>query len=334
MASSVPFRGRSMAKGVHHLVATRELTALMRQIRSATGDTRAQSCAVLNATLTRAYPNLPETSPGSRYSVPHQVTTGYLSKVERGANATLPVPEALRAQGMDERSDAARGSAVPPWLVWAYDVAFGADGFLIDAYSWAMALLADQQHNPPRVTRELPVDVPGGTEDDHFAAGFQGAPGHIREVLRDHARELRERAARPAAESAWVTDPADESGGADDDADNPNGVVVRPGEFRVVRWAMRNAGSVPWRDRWLYRVWRPGIGIVTPGFVPLPDTDPGGTAQIRCPFRAPLRPGTYRMCLKAGWPNGVYCYPGTMLGLPLTITVPPADLADCHEPWT
>lgn len=333
MASIVPFRGRSMAGGVHHVVATRELTALMRQIRSATGDTMAQSCDVLNATLAQVHPDLPETAPGARHSVPHRVTTGYLSKVERGANATLPAPAALRAQGMDNRADIARGSRVPPWLVWAYDVAFGADGLLVDAYPWAMALLSDQEHDRPRVTRERPVDVPAGAEDDYFADGFQAAPEPIREILREHAGQLRERAARPAVESAWVTDPADGSS-ASDDADTPNGTVVRPGEFRVVRWEMRNAGSVPWRDRWLYRVWRPGTGIVTPGFVPLPDTEPGGTARVRCPFRAPLRPGTYRMCLKAGWPNGVYCYPGTMLGLPLTVIVPPADLADCHEPWS
>lgn len=329
-----PFRGRALAVGVHHLVATRELTAAMRQLRAATGDSVHQSADVLNETLARLYPDMAGQGGSGRYSTPHRVNGDYLSKVERGMNATLPVPSWLRSLGLDERSDAAQGSRVRPWLVHAYDVAFAADGYLIDMYTWTMALLADQQHNPPRVTRDLPGAIPAGGEDAYFADGFQTAPGPIREILREHARTMRGRRDRSADEPAWLPSDADLSGDTDDgDEINPEGVLVRPGEFRVARWLMRNVGQVPWRDRVLYRVGKPGTGIHTPRMLPLPDTEPGGTTEIRCPLRAPDRPGTYRICLKAGWPNGIYCHPKSMLGLIFTLIVPPADLAGCHEPW-
>jgi hypothetical protein len=50
--------------------------------------------------------------------------------------------------------------------------------------------------------------------------------------------------------------------------------------------------------------------VVAPGTQP--DTDPGGRVELRIPLRAPRRPGTYRACLKMGWPNGVYYFPSTL----------------------
>jgi hypothetical protein len=56
------------------------------------------------------------------------------------------------------------------------------------------------------------------------------------------------------------------------------------------------------------------------------DVDPGGRVELRVPLRAPRRPGTYRACLKMGWPNGVYCFPSTLVGVIVTVIVPAADL--------
>jgi hypothetical protein len=109
---------------------------------------------------------------------------------------------------------------------------------------------------------------------------------------------------------------------------------VRPGEYRVVRWEMRNAGTVPWRDRYLYRVGRPGVGLSSPPLLPMPDTEPGGIAEIYCPVQAPSLPGAYRVCLKAGLPDGEYCHPSGLGGLILTVIVPPTDLADCYDSWS
>ncbi|MFC4853001.1 hypothetical protein [Actinophytocola glycyrrhizae] len=47
-------------------------------------------------------------------------------------------------------------------VVRAYDVAFGADGYLVDMYGWTVTLLADHEHNPPSLTRHLPAHVPDG----------------------------------------------------------------------------------------------------------------------------------------------------------------------------
>jgi hypothetical protein len=117
------------------------------------------------------------------------------------------------------------------------------------------------------------------------------------------------------------------------DEELPEGNLVPPGGHLVACWVLHNTGKLPWRDRLLYRVGDTSAGIRTPPFVIVPDTDPGQTAELRCPLRAPRRSGTYRVCLKMGWPNGVYCFPSTMVGLIATLIVPPEDLIDPLTEW-
>lgn len=328
------WQGRALGEAPVHQVVTRELTGAMRQIRAATGDTLKASAEVLNRTLAVLYPQTAGGVPsrGGRHSAPHPVTEDYLSNVERGNNARLALPQWLRNAGVSDRAEAAYGSRVRPWLVRAYDVAFGADGYLIDMYAWATALRADHDHDPPRMTKYLPAHIAPGDEYAYLSEGLTGAPPDMRAILQEHARVLRERGGGDA--STWHPNKRDGSGSRGDGEEaNPEGVLVRPGEYRIARWVLHNTGKVPWRDRLLYRIGPAGTGVVSSRFLPIPDAGPGGNVTITWVVRAPSRPGTYRMCLKAGWPDGVYCFPSTLVGLIFTMIVPPDDLRDAHTIW-
>jgi hypothetical protein len=46
------------------------------------------------------------------------------------------------------------------------------------------------------------------------------------------------------------------------------------------------------------------------------------------------RPGVViYQALKMGWPNGVYCFPNSLIGLIVTAVVLAPDLAGCRQPW-
>jgi hypothetical protein len=336
MTSSELGQGRPLAPAPLHRVPIRDLTAAMRQIRAASGDTLDTSAEILNATLASLHPDIGAdvTSRPSRYSQPHKVNKDYLSDIERGNNATYPVPKWLRDIGVSETAEEARGSRVRPWLVWAYDAAFGADGYLIDMYTWASELHADYEHDPPRRTRNLPAHIPDGEEYTYLSARFPDAPQAVDRVLRTHGDELRARRGHVADDSwHWRGGGDKPRSFGDGDETNPEGVLASPGEYRVVRWTLQNAGTRPWRDRIMYRIGQTKTNLVTPPLIPLPDADPGDRIEIHCPVLAPDRPGTYRLCLKMGWPNGVYCFPTRMLGLVFTLIVPAEDLADCYDSW-
>lgn len=334
------FRGRPRAALPLHMVVSRELTAAMRQLRVANGDHTAQTVEILNQAITDLYPDATEqrTDYGRR-SVPHLVSERYVLRVERGHHARLPVPPWLRSS-RDLDPAVVSGSRVPPWLVRAYDMAFGADGYLVDMFDWASALLADHEHNPPRLTRHLPAHAAPGHEYDYLAAGFvdEQAPTAIdpavQALLAEQAGQLITRGDHASGAPQWMPSSQDGSGSlGDGEEELPEGTLVPPGGQLVARWVLHNTGKVPWRDRLLYRVGATTEGIRTPPFVIVPDTDPGQTAELRCPLRAPHRSGTYRVCLKMGWPNGVYCFPSTLLGLIVTLIVPPDDLMDPAADW-
>src|SRR5262249_38708506 len=96
--------------------------------------------------------------------------------------------------------------------------------------------------------------------------------------------------------------------------------------FRLI-----NAGTVPWQDRVLVPLGpyaddldgRPGIRSLR--YVPIGAADPGQEIDIMCPLRMPEQPGTYRLCLKAAWPDGTFCFPHTFLGVVVMAVVPPRD---------
>ncbi|MFB4305540.1 NBR1-Ig-like domain-containing protein [Actinomadura sp. GTD37] len=74
----------------------------------------------------------------------------------------------------------------------------------------------------------------------------------------------------------------------------PDGTAVKVGERFVKTWEIKNAGTVPWHDRFLLRADLPADNgtCSTPGKVRIPDTAPGRNVRIAVPVVAPSRPGS------------------------------------------
>jgi hypothetical protein len=70
-------------------------------------------------------------------------------------------------------------------------------------------------------------------------------------------------------------------------------------------------------------------GLVSPSMLAVPNTEPGAIATIRCPVKTSKTPGTFRLCMKMGWPNGVYCFPNTLVGMIFTTVVLSEPLSQC-----
>ncbi|WP_344212488.1 NBR1-Ig-like domain-containing protein [Kribbella sancticallisti] len=260
----------------------------------------------------------------------------YLLQLERGEHSNRDVnslPHWLKVLEVDRiRANASR---VPAWLVRAYDVAFGADGFLADVYTWSEALQEDQLRDLPRRVRDRPIEVMPGDEYAYLTRDL-GEPGDsLRRLLLTQASELAGQRDRfRAAPRMWAPVTGDKTGflgEAEDEA--PEGTIAAPGSMLVARFVIHNIGQVRWRDRLMYRVGSASVGMASSPCVPLPDTDPGSTADVRCVLRAPTAPGTYRACFKMGWMDGTYCFPTTLLGVLFTVIVPPADIADPYQDW-
>lgn len=333
----VGLRGRPPKAAPIHLFAGRELTGAMRQLRVATGCEASRTVEILNQTIEELYPGArPDARPGGDggRTIPRLVTTKYITQLESGVHSrpeTLP-PWAQLIQVDSVRVNASR---VPAWLVRAYDVAFGADGLLVDIYLWSEALRQDQSQDLPRRIHDLPTEMEPGEEYACLIRDLGEPTAGLATLLSTQASELASRRDRYRASSAsWIPSAADKSGflgEAEEEA--PEGTIAPPGSLLVARFVMHNVGQVPWRDRLMYRVGSSSAGICTPPFVPLADTAPGATADVRWVLRLPMEPGTYRMCVKIGWPDGTYCYPTTLLGVIFTAVVPPADLADPFQEW-
>lgn len=103
----------------------------------------------------------------------------------------------------------------------------------------------------------------------------------------------------------------------------PDGQAMWPGQPFVKTWTIRNAGSVPWQDRWLvsmdehvsiYSRRGDEIHVATPlrpqsSRVPIPTTLPGEVAEISVSFTAPLMPGTVMSYWKSSFADGTLCFP-------------------------
>ena len=71
----------------------------------------------------------------------------------------------------------------------------------------------------------------------------------------------------------------------------PIGAVLQPGQRVEKIWRMRNTGDCPWLDyTWTFIS---GNSMGGPDNVPVPRTEPGGTADISVPLQVPSLPGTY-----------------------------------------
>lgn len=305
----------------------------MRQLRVAAGDDLPSAVVILNQAITTLYPDAESAPGGGGKPRPHLVDRSFLLTVEKGHHSRLDLgrlPKWIKEGGVTDKTTLYT-SRVPEWLVRAYDLAFCADGYLTDMFAWSAALLPDQLRDRPRRLRDLPAHVPPGREFEFFAEHFPDADERTAAVLRAQAEAvvgLRER--RPDPGSPWQPTSGDQSSSRDE---TPEGLLLAPGGGLMAAWVLHNTGTVPWRDRVLYRVGAYPGGVRTPPFVVIPDTAPGAAVRIEVPMRAPDTAGTYRACLKMGWPDGTYCLPNTLLGLYVTLVVPPGDLTDPTTEW-
>lgn len=107
------------------------------------------------------------------------------------------------------------------------------------------------------------------------------------------------------------TEPGDRSEFVADLPPVKDGTIVGQGERVVKRWRIRNAGSVPWRGRFLERIGASsGPAILTsPQREPIPNTMPGQSVDIAIELVAPDLPGStiayWQMVDAAGRP----CFP-------------------------
>jgi Ig-like domain-containing protein len=327
-------RGRPRGVAPLHMVVMRELGGAMRQIRSAAGfESLDAATEVLNSTIRQLYPGVPvRLAATAPFSQPHEVSPRYISDLELGNTSKVEVPAWLLAERAYQPGQL-RGSQIPAWLIRAYDVAFVADGYLVDLHRWATALHADQASTPPRAshTRRLAsVDL---AEYDRAAAAFAASPAPVRAVLDANRTEIAAFPGTPGPGRDWLPDARDRCTNINPVPEIPEGLPARPGTFLVGRWILRNSGDIPWEHKVFTRVGRFDAGLITPPFAPLPATPPGADAEVRVPVRVPDRPGTYRLAFRLAWPDGVYCYPNTLVGSIMTITVLPESYAGCELEW-
>ncbi|KXK58183.1 hypothetical protein AWW66_31240 [Micromonospora rosaria] len=313
----------------------REVGGALRQIRVAAGYEQLESAAsAVNAAVRDLYPDVAAGPPArATVSRPHQVDGRYLSNVELGNANKLSPPDWLRT-GESFEDEQLRSGQIPSWLVRAYDVAFLADGYLVDLYRWGVALQADQAGTPPRAARTRQFARVGVSGYDTDVRAFDAAPQAIRNLLGIHRGLLSTYPTAAPALDAWV--PAHEDRStliADPTRDIPEGLPVRPGSYVVGHWILRNSGKVRWQDRLFVRVGQCRVGLTTPPFTPVPTAEPGQNVTISVPVRAPDRPGTYRSCFRLAWPDGTYCYPNTLVGAIVTLVVLPEEYLTCDQPW-
>jgi Ig-like domain-containing protein len=298
----------------------------------AAGDHLASAVVILNQVITSLYPDADAAASGTADRA-HLVGVSFLQTIEKGHHSRRDLyrlPAWIPVSTIADKSTLYT-SRVPEWLVRAYDLAFCANGYLVDMYAWSTALMSDQLRDVPRRLRDLPAHVRPGREHEFFAEHFPDADARTAAVLTAQAAAvvgLRDR--RPGPDAPWQPTSRDRSSSRDE---TPEGLLVAPDSRLVAAWVLHNTGKVAWRDRVLYRIGAYPGGVRTPPFVVVPDTAPGSAVRIEVPMRAPETAGTYRACLKMGWPDGTYCLPNTLLGLYVTLVVPPADLVEPATEW-
>lgn len=83
----------------------------------------------------------------------------------------------------------------------------------------------------------------------------------------------------------------------------------------LFRFRLRNAGTVLWRDRLLYRIGPPVTSDLpfVPGFVPVPTTAPGQTCEIFIPCRAQFHRNLAVISYAMVFPDCTPCLPGRLV---------------------
>jgi hypothetical protein len=91
----------------------------------------------------------------------------------------------------------------------------------------------------------------------------------------------------------------------------PPGTVVAGGTRQLKVFLLRNAGSVPWIDRWLCRSdpeMNTRDNLRTPECVPIPTTPAGQTVEVRVPVKVADRNGVLVAMFKMSDGRGAWYY--------------------------
>lgn len=169
--------------------------------------------------------------------------------------------------------------------------------------------------------------------------GAAGALVHQFRDLRDAVRQDQEttlrdaRVRRQCQSGAVATAPVVANGSVPTDFDPadrsvlisenpPGGALVAPGQPFCKTWTIRNAGAVPWRNRWLTRMGAPGVPgwLHSPRCIQLPDTEPGAEVTITVSMRPSGTSGAATAYFKITDSAGRLYFPGAA-SLPLSCTV-------------
>ncbi|MFB9469225.1 NBR1-Ig-like domain-containing protein [Nonomuraea salmonea] len=87
-----------------------------------------------------------------------------------------------------------------------------------------------------------------------------------------------------------------------------DGTEIRASQVFTKTWDLRNAGTVPWKDRYLVRE-GPGGGCTTEPKVRVPDADPGETVTITVQVTAPSNPTVCHVSWKMADAQGHHYFP-------------------------
>jgi transcriptional regulator with XRE-family HTH domain len=103
-----------------------------------------------------------------------------------------------------------------------------------------------------------------------------------------------------------------------------HGQLFAPGEVFEARWKIKNVGTVPWIERRLERQGpRTGPGLITSQrYYPIPDTQPGETAEISAVLKAPSYDATSVAYFKMVDADGFLSFPDEhQMGLDVLVRV-------------
>jgi len=149
-------------------------------------------------------------------------------------------------------------------------------------------------------------------EGDGLLLSLFEVAAHAGEQKRQRGRRGKQPKAIPGDATAFVDDTI------------PHGTLFAPGEIFTKTWRIRNCGSVAWRGRSLERqgpVTGPGL-ITSPQYIPIPDTEPGGIAEIQALLKAPGYDCTSIAYFKMVDAQGFLCFPDDhQLGLDVLVLV-------------